>query len=99
MKRAYKSEEKSTFVPMPVERMSPQVRAKFDAWVKAKSAERDAKKALDDTASAAARKAKVIGTNEYLCFAMGFGGKPSYTVKDLSASEKQKAATPAGPSF
>lgn len=100
MKRAFKSEDKPTFVPMPVERMSAPVKAKYDAWMKAIAAERDAKKALDDTASAAARKAKVITVSEYLCFSKGYGD-PSYIVKNVNdpSPYKKKKEIPAGPSF
>jgi len=99
MKRAFKSEDKPTYVPMPVERMSPQVKAKYEAWRKAVTAERDAKKALDDTASAAARKAKVISTNEYLCFSKGYGD-PAYIVKNMNdPSPFKKKEVSAGPSF
>jgi len=93
-----RNEVKAEFTKMPLENMSAPVRQKADAWLKADAAAKDAKKAFQDTASAAARKAKVIGANQYLAFGMGFGGVPAYTIKDVEAPKAATAST-AGPKF
>lgn len=93
-----RNEQKAEFTKMPLENMSPTVRQKAEAWLKANSAAKDAKKAFEDTASAAARKAKVIGANQYLAFGLGFNGIPAYTVKDVE-SDKKSAPAANGPKF
>ena len=76
----------STWVDQGTDDMSAPLKAKWDAWRKAVSAERDAKKALDDTGGALARKAKFIGANQYACYGMGRGGSSGFFVKDISAA-------------
>jgi hypothetical protein len=93
-----RNETKAEFTKMPLENMSAPVRQKAEAWLKADAAAKAAKKAFQDTASAAARKAKVIGANQYLAFGMGFGGIPAYTVKDV-ATETKAAPAASGPKF
>ena len=94
-----RNEVKAEFTKMPLENMSAPVRQKADAWLKADAAAKDAKKAFQDTASAAARKAKVIGANQYLAFGMGFGGVPAYTIKDVEAPKAAASAAANGPKF
>jgi protein-disulfide isomerase len=89
---------KAEFTKMPLDNMSAGVKAKAEAWLKADAAAKDAKKAFQDVASAAARKAKVIGANQYLAFGMGFGGVPAYTIKDVEAP-KSSAPAATGPKF
>ncbi len=93
-----RNEVKAEFTKMPLDNMSPGVKAKAEAWLKADAASKEAKKAFQDVASAAARKAKVIGANQYLAFGMGFGGVPAYTVKDVEAA-KATATAATGPKF
>jgi hypothetical protein len=100
MKRANSgsASSESTWQDQSVDNMSPTVRAKFDAWRKAVDAERAAKKALDDHASAKARAAKVISVNEYVCYGMGRGNSSGFYKKKLGDSGK-KTPKSDGPSF
>ena len=84
------------WVKHPLDQMSPLVRQKAEAWVMAEAAARDAKKAFTDTASMAARKAKVIGPNQYLAYANKWG-QLSYLVKD--ADSPGAAAPDVAPRF
>ena len=89
----------STWVDQSTDNMSATVRSKYDAWRKAVSAEREAKKALDDHASAKARAAKYIGTDKYLCYGMGRGGSSGFFVKSVTAGESKAKPKSDGPSF
>jgi hypothetical protein len=100
MKRANSgsASSESTWTNQSVDKMSPTVKAKFDAWRKAVDAERAAKKALDDHASAKARAAKFISANEYVCYGMGRGGSSGFYTKNLGEIGK-KSPKSDGPSF
>ena len=97
--KSAKSGEKAVFTSQPLENMSPAVRAKAQAWIDAREAERAAKRAFEDIASAAARKAKVITTGQYLVYGIGFGQTPSYTVKEVEAKAASNRTKATGPSF
>lgn len=88
---------KKPFEDFPLENMSPAVRTKAEAWLKADAAAKEAKRVFSDTASAAARKAKVIGADQYLGFAIGFGGTPRYCIND--AGETKAAVKTAAVKF
>ena len=88
------SVDTAAWTQQSLEDMSPMVRQKAEAWLKADAAAADAKKAFKDVASMAARKAKVIGHDQYLAYSNNYG-QLAYTVKS-SALKKQ---TVSGPKF
>ena len=90
---------KDTWHDQNADDMSAPLKAKWDAWRKAVSAERDAKKALDDTGGALARRAKIIGTNQYACYGMGRGGSSGFYAKDIGAAGGAAKAKKPGVKF
>ena len=81
------------WVKQSLAQMSPLVRQKAEAWLAAEAATRDAKKAFQDTASAAARKAKVIEQDQYLAYSNKWGGL-AFTVKDADSFGTKSAVGP-----
>jgi hypothetical protein len=87
--------DNAAWTQQSLEDMSPLVRQKAEAWLKADAAAADAKKVFKDVASMAARKAKVIGPDQYLAYSNNYG-QLAYTVKSSSGLKKQ---TVSGPKF